>query len=424
LADTDDHDISYIYDDWQFYPVIALLPTNELLLSFLECIDWDDHCMKALKYPAVNFRKTSLQENYSFVHSNQSPYGSSPAIAVDDSGGYAIAWAMSPGINLQLQRYSNDGSRIGEPIPIIDQEGIYPDINFPPAICYAKNKYIAIWTPDNSFKLYGRILKKDGTYLTDNFLLSDNRNWNSPTQISCDSTGNFVVTWTWLGRGIGRLFNSEGLPMGAEFFIADTTESEFQGYLDVSMNQSGEFVIVWEDHRNGHWDIFGQRYQPDGSKLGPNFRVHQNVNVNHFWPRVKLKNDRIYTTWYASYPLEKGYNIWANILDFNDPSTTILEDNTFNPKSFTLHQNFPNPFNPNTTIEYELAKPSQVELTIFNNLGQKVKTLIQKQQSAGSHKLTWDGKNQAGQPVPSGIYFYRLKTEEGIMASKKMVLLK
>lgn len=90
---------------------------------------------------------------------------------------------------------------------------------------------------------------------------------------------------------------------------------------------------------------------------------------------------------------------------------------------FNLMQNYPNPFNPNTTISYTLPAGSEVELTIFNILGQKTKTLVTNKQIAGSHEIQWDGRNEQGENVSSGIYLYSLKAN-GHTITKKMVLLR
>ena len=90
---------------------------------------------------------------------------------------------------------------------------------------------------------------------------------------------------------------------------------------------------------------------------------------------------------------------------------------------FTLEQNYPNPFNPETIIEYQLPKASKVKLRIFNILGQKVKTLIDEEKHSGYHSVKWDGTNNYGQKVASGIYLYRLQTES-FTEVKKMILLK
>lgn len=88
-----------------------------------------------------------------------------------------------------------------------------------------------------------------------------------------------------------------------------------------------------------------------------------------------------------------------------------------------LYQNFPNPFNPLTTIRYSVAKESSVEVVIYNVQGRKVRTLLKKNKSAGEYRVVWDGKNDRGQQVATGVYFCRLKVDSFVFV-KKMILLK
>jgi flagellar hook assembly protein FlgD len=97
------------------------------------------------------------------------------------------------------------------------------------------------------------------------------------------------------------------------------------------------------------------------------------------------------------------------------------------PDEFSLGQNYPNPFNPATTIRYVLNKPAYITLNVYNFTGQKVKTLAQQYQNAGEFKIQWDSRNDLGEQVSSGIYFYRLKISNSSgshSSQKKMVLLK
>lgn len=92
-------------------------------------------------------------------------------------------------------------------------------------------------------------------------------------------------------------------------------------------------------------------------------------------------------------------------------------------QEFTLDQNYPNPFNPTTKIEFVLSKSGQVRVEIFNILGEKVKTLIDQHLKAGRQLVEWDGKDESGEEVASGIYFYRLQTDN-FTETKKMVLMR
>ena len=87
--------------------------------------------------------------------------------------------------------------------------------------------------------------------------------------------------------------------------------------------------------------------------------------------------------------------------------------------AFDLSQNYPNPFNPTTVINYQLPAVRQVELSIYNILGQKVSTLVNRKQKAGSYKVEWDASGFA-----SGIYFYHLSTDKGDIKTRKLVLLR
>lgn len=96
--------------------------------------------------------------------------------------------------------------------------------------------------------------------------------------------------------------------------------------------------------------------------------------------------------------------------------------------SFILRQNYPNPFNPATAISYQLspmgqAAISQVDLLIYNLRGQKVRTLVQTQQPAGRYEVKWDGRDDGGRPVPSGVYFYRLRAG-GQAETRRMQLIR
>ncbi len=94
------------------------------------------------------------------------------------------------------------------------------------------------------------------------------------------------------------------------------------------------------------------------------------------------------------------------------------------PERYELFQNYPNPFNPNTVIKYNLRHAGNVKLTIYNILGQKVKTLVNQHQDAGHKSIIWNGEDEKQKEVASGIYFYRIEVEDEYSAVKKMVLVK
>ena len=93
------------------------------------------------------------------------------------------------------------------------------------------------------------------------------------------------------------------------------------------------------------------------------------------------------------------------------------------PERFSLSQNYPNPFNPTTSFEFNLPAKSEVKIEVFNIIGQNVATLLDKEMAAGSYKVEWDGKDNNGTDVSTGIYLYRLSTNHYV-STKKMMLIK
>ena len=93
------------------------------------------------------------------------------------------------------------------------------------------------------------------------------------------------------------------------------------------------------------------------------------------------------------------------------------------PNAFALKNNYPNPFNPATTIQYDIPIDADVLLVVYDILGRHVKTLINTTQSAGYKSIKWNGTNDKGQTISAGVYFYQLQTS-GYSKVRKMVLLK
>ncbi|MFZ0453665.1 MAG: arylsulfotransferase family protein [Ignavibacteriaceae bacterium] len=135
-------------------------------------------------------------------------------------------------------------------------------------------------------------------------------------------------------------------------------------------------------------------------------------------------NDTSYTDSLVTDSVDYTYRVYAfnsdTISSFSNYSSSIVTSvkSTDVVKRYALYQNYPNPFNPATNIKYEIPKPGLVTIDIFNILGQKVKTLLNKYQNAGRYSIRFDASD-----LPSGIYFYRLKVNQ-FTAVKKLVLLR
>jgi hypothetical protein len=118
----------------------------------------------------------------------------------------------------------------------------------------------------------------------------------------------------------------------------------------------------------------------------------------------------------------EGILYWSDTI-LIDVVTGVADRNDSVPSEFALFQNYPNPFNPETTIQYQVPERSEVKLLIFNFLGQRVATLVDEVQSMGDYSVQWDGKDDTGKAVASGVYLYRLQTNQFVQV-KKLALLR
>ena len=105
-------------------------------------------------------------------------------------------------------------------------------------------------------------------------------------------------------------------------------------------------------------------------------------------------------------------------------AVSAVEEQAFLPGAFALEANYPNPFNPATTIEYDLAATVSVELTIHNSLGQRVRRLVAVTQAGGHYAAIWDGRDDAGRSAGSGVYFYALRAGDTFTRVRPMLLLR
>ena len=117
---------------------------------------------------------------------------------------------------------------------------------------------------------------------------------------------------------------------------------------------------------------------------------------------------------------EGAYFDFLHLLLVDKNLTSVAQNKS--PDEFRLDQNYPNPFNPSTNIVYNLSLPGMVKLTVYNTLGQEIAKLVDVYQTPGPYKILWDGIDNAGNSVPSGLYFYKLLTSQQILTKKMMLL--
>ncbi len=159
------------------------------------------------------------------------------------------------------------------------------------------------------------------------------------------------------------------------------------------------------------------------------FEIQQKFSEKESWKKIGFVEGHGTTTQmnyysFADSPRGGGkYSYRLKQIDINGKFKYSSIREVYVPTKFTLYQNHPNPFNPETMIGFELPVNSQVTLEIYNMLGQKIITLINEHRPAGFQQMIWDGKDNFGRTVGSGVYFYRIKAGS-FESTRKLVLLR
>jgi len=183
-----------------------------------------------------------------------------------------------------------------------------------------------------------------------------------------------------------------------------------------AITPQGVMYAAWADKRNDlsgtNFEVYLSRSTDGGNSWDSEIQVNEMPEIDdQSYAAIAVSSDGITDTVVV---------VWSEnrqITGINDDLLTSI------PTEFTLEQNYPNPFNPSTTIRYELSEATQLSLSVYSIDGAKVRTLAEGIQSAGAYQVVWDGRNESGGQVSSGIYLYRLETESGSV-TRKMLLAK
>lgn len=147
------------------------------------------------------------------------------------------------------------------------------------------------------------------------------------------------------------------------------------------------------------------------------------ANYSYGYPTIwDADDDGIYECTFVRYNYPSGIGYVNQVFETGAPASA--RNGSPIPRQVDLRQNYPNPFNPSTRIDYSLSAPSDVRIDIANVLGQRVQSLVPGSQAPGMHSILWNGRDDRGDSVPSGTYFYQLITNGQPQASRKMILVR
>jgi len=197
----------------------------------------------------------------------------------------------------------------------------------------------------------------------------------------------------------------------------------FRDNFGYRVSMSGNYVLVSAHYDDDNGENSGSVYlfEYDGSSWIEKHKVIASdgyVN-DRFGFSVAISGENVIVG--AALDDDNGEDS-GSVYIYNDFLTNI-NSHTNIAETFSLQQNFPNPFNPSTTINFTLVKPSNVQLDIFASNGQYIRSILSNNMIAGKHRVVWDGTNLEGKQVSSGVYYYHLSVDK-MAKTRKMILLR
>jgi len=176
-------------------------------------------------------------------------------------------------------------------------------------------------------------------------------------------------------------------------------------------------LIKWQENTDSDFNFYAiHRAENANYEIDSSNRIGFST-INEYLDSTAVLGGKYYYK-IATYDYSGNYSISTIEV------VTNIDNNVITPQTFHLSQNYPNPFNQETKIQYTIARPTTVKLEILNVFGQRIKTLINQQHSPGLYTVKWDGRNDQGVNVSSGIYIYKLVVGSDFVMSRKMILMK
>lgn len=249
--------------------------------------------------------------------------------------------------------------------------------------------------------------------------------WDIATALGLDEAGNVYVT----GRSQAAdsyfeyatlKYNAAGTEQWAMRYRFEQGKAGDHGPTALAMDGEGSVYVTGYSWAPGTgYDYATIKYDSDGQQAW--IARHEGPGSSHNIPTaiaIDMAGDVAVTGWSTG----SGWSVYTTI-KYSQPRISQQDEIHIVPPTYALRQNYPNPFNPETTISYEVPQTLQVRLVIYDLKGRQVRTLVEQQQMAGRYAISWDGHNDQGEAVASGVFIYRLQAGEFTQV-RKMTLLR
>jgi len=415
-------------------PELACAPEGHFMVV------WEDARENLLHIYAQLFDSSGspVGENFKVNCANQTN-NSTPDCDVSARGNFVVVWCSREGSAKNI--YGRLFSSSGEPLDTcfkVNDDTLDVDHLSPRVSMDSSGAFVVAWQDrrEGQDRIYLQRFSPDGTRIGSNFPVYSENPTNPQYNVDLDlnQKGDFVIAWTESYAGSTQIilqrYDSSGTAIGGNIEVVDDPSASPDA-PKIKLTDDGYFVVEWTDHRSQGTDIYFQTFL-NGVPQGPNQRVNTDPgNALQDSPDMDLWNLYLYSVWRDNRIPGLGFSIFFNVLNYRETKVEDHQQEKNLPTGFSLSQNYPNPFNSTTRIQYTIeggrkkshVYPVHTTLRIYNILGQLVRTLVDQRRSTGRYEILWDGKDDKGAELSSGVYFYQLKVD-GHTITRKMLLLK
>ncbi len=350
------------------------------------------------------------------------------AVAASENGSFAVTWTgADEGKDVFVQRVSSSGTLSGSNAKVNTDGGSYDQYDSDVAMA-DDGSFVVAWADNRSGsaidEIYIQRFNSSGTAVGGNTKISGAMSNSMKPAVDMNSSGKFVVAWLDTASQqrtvYAAMFNADGSQYGSTLTVSDNSYGPAICKPDVAIDSTGIFVVVWQDSRSGSMDIYLQKYSSAGTAIGSNTRAHSSrLESSQINPAITFvgNNGSYQIIWQDD--RNGDWDIYCPVGDPNPSQVTEVEDELINglPTEYSLSQNYPNPFNPSTTIEFALPVAGDVKLVIYDILGRRVTTVVNEFREAGNYQVILDGSKLA-----SGMYIYQIAAGNYIQTKKMMMV--
>jgi hypothetical protein len=414
----------------QYHPVITSDHAGGAIIA------WDDYRNSSepdIYAQRINASGSVLWAADGVAISTATSWQTEAAIASDDSGGAIITWKDLRSGTGYPDIYAQHINALGAVLwtsggtPICTEADEQSDQNiisdgFGGAIIAWQD-----WRNGANYDIYAQRISAEGSILwaTNGQAICATANFEYSPEIISDGSGGAIFSWYNSLIGEKDLFaqriNSTGSVQWASDGVPICTLKGWQDEQAIAKDDSGGAIITWTDYRSGTYsDIYAQRINASGvvQWADTGVAIGTASGSQHAPAIVRDGSGGAIISWVDQIRGVYASQIGGNGVLGSRPTVSVEGTKRQVPREFKLSQNFPNPFNPTTTIEFTLAENSNVNLKIFNLLGQEVATLVHGERKSGQlYREVFDASR-----LTTGMYFYRLQAAKNSLVKKLMLV--